>query len=267
VAFFALGALLLLLRLSLPEPAASLVVEVPRGAKAAEVQQAVHDAVLVDQGLRAGWIQTDPLLRRRLVDNMRFAGLAEGEDAALLDLALRLGMHRTDPVVRSRLLERATRLLDVPPQPTDAELSAYLERHADRYAQPARYRFEQVFFTELQAGRAALPILAAGGEVAGDALIALPRTTSADLDTLERRVGTRWALGELPHGEWSGPLPSAYGAHLVRVLEVEPARLPPLHEVRTRVAEEWRHDAAEEQRSARIAELMRHYRITLEQPG
>ena len=49
--------------------------------------------------------------------------------------------------------------------------------------------------------------------------------------------GPRFAgrLFELPVGEWSGPVLSSYGMHVVRIRQRIPSRLPGLDEVRGRV--------------------------------
>ncbi len=60
----------------------------------------------------------------------------------------------------------------------------------------------------------------------------------------------------LDPGGWSGPHESAYGYHLVRVLEKRPARLPALESVRSRLAMALR----EELRDARMQRMMRRLR-------
>jgi len=53
-------------------------------------------------------------------------------------------------------------------------------------------------------------------------------------DELAGRFGADFADGVFaaPPGEWSGPIPSAYGVHLVLVREREPARALGFEEVR-----------------------------------
>jgi len=50
-------------------------------------------------------------------------------------------------------------------------------------------------------------------------------------------AGFAQALASAPVGRWSGPIASAYGWHLVRVLERRPAREARLEEVRPAVIE------------------------------
>jgi parvulin-like peptidyl-prolyl isomerase len=72
------------------------------------------------------------------------------------------------------------------------------------------------------------------------------------------------ALAEVPQGRWAGPLESAYGLHLVYVESREPARVPPLSEIRDRVLAEY---VAERQREANEAiyqALKARYEIVVE---
>ena len=56
-------------------------------------------------------------------------------------------------------------------------------------------------------------------------------------DQIRDLFGPRFAgrLFELPVGEWSGPVLSSYGMHVVRIRQRIPSRLPRLDEVRGRV--------------------------------
>jgi hypothetical protein len=54
-------------------------------------------------------------------------------------------------------------------------------------------------------------------------------------DRIREEILYREALSTVPPGQWSGPLASPYGLHLVYVSERLPAREPPLDEVLARV--------------------------------
>ena len=57
--------------------------------------------------LTRGYERDDPVVFRRLVQNLRFAGAADSRgDPELFDEALALRMHESDPVVRRRLVSR-----------------------------------------------------------------------------------------------------------------------------------------------------------------
>jgi parvulin-like peptidyl-prolyl isomerase len=64
---------------------------------------------------------------------------------------------------------------------------------------------------------------------------------NTSLDRVARDFGGQFAerLATIPVGEWTGPIASGFGAHLVRVTERTPAALPSLAAIRTQVAREW----------------------------
>jgi PPIC-type PPIASE domain len=47
------------------------------------------------------------------------------------------------------------------------------------------------------------------------------------------------ALPTAPLGRWIGPVPSKHGEHLLRVVQREPARMPPFEEVEKQVRADW----------------------------
>jgi parvulin-like peptidyl-prolyl isomerase len=72
------------------------------------------------------------------------------------------------------------------------------------------------------------------------------------------------ALTELKLGEWSGPIQSGYGAHLVLVTRRTEGRLPPLGEVRDQVKRELL-DTRRAQANQRFFEnLLSKYHVTIE---
>ena len=76
-------------------------------------------------------------------------GLVESyvRDEVLYREGLALGLDRDDPVIRSRVRLKMEVLGDGPDtEVSDADLQAWLDTNADRYASPARYDLRQVFF-------------------------------------------------------------------------------------------------------------------------
>lgn len=170
--------------------------------------------------------------------------------------ALSLGLDRDDVVVRRRLRQKMEFLLQdeaeavVGPSSDEpfpeSELRAELERASARFAIPPRTSFEQLFVDpqrQPEAGKSAdaratalLTHLraAGGGDAAGDATLLPGRLTAATPDEVDAIFGEGFAaaLAEVVPGEWTGPLRSTYGLHLVRVAAREPGRMPALEEVR-----------------------------------
>ncbi len=70
-------------------------------------------------------------------------------------------------------------------------------------------------------------------------------------------------VAQLPPGEWAGPVVSAYGVHLVRILDTLPARTPPLEEIRDAVLRDWRTAKAREIREADYAERRKRFVVEI----
>jgi len=220
------------------------------------------DALLVREALRRGYEHSDDVVRRRLVQNLRFADPADPRsDDELVDEALRLGMHETDLVVQRRLASKMRLLLAEPArarEPSEAELAEYLAAHAGDFTEPARVTLEQRYFRAAARAAAALPALAAGAPAPpGDALPIPVELRAHSEAELAARLGPAFAAAVMaaPAGRWLGPIASSYGAHLVFVREHTPARVSPLASVRSAVREALLAERADAAVRASIAAL------------
>ena len=190
--------------------------------------------------------------------------------------ALRLGLDRDDPIVRRRLAQKMTFLLEdraAAPAPTEPEVEAHYTAHADRYREPRRTTFRHVFLsTDRRADpeRDAAELLGAlrsGGEGAwrrlGDPFMLLAEYAERTDRELGELFGTSFAeaLADLPAGEWRGPIRSAHGVHLVRVLGRREPRLPELAAVRDRVVEDLRDARRRERNEAAFRALRARYDV------
>jgi len=203
------------------------------------------DALLVREAFAQGLHRSDDVVRRRLVQNLRFARPEETRsDDALVEEAIALGMHETDLVVRRRLAQKmrllaATRARAA--EPTEAELRAYLEAHAERWTEPERVAVTQLYFRGRASAEAALARLKGAPDAAAspDPLPLQRELPSHSHAELAARLGPAFADAVFagPDGRWFGPVASAYGHHLVWVRERTPARRSPFGTVRSEVRE------------------------------
>ena len=239
-----------------PEPQ-QLTVTVERGATPAEVARARDEAILLAIAENAGVVQRDRVVRDRLVQNMRFAA-GELTDGDALAQAVALGMQRTDPVARGRLIQIAETMLaeSTRPSPSDKELEAYLQSHADRYRRAPTVSFEQVFVSRKRADfDERLRAIAARPDDAESDAGLLPRRIE---NGTEARIDVRFGPGfgarvmALDSDDWSPPIRSKFGAHFVRVLSRDPGTLPALKQVRARVVHDYQRDA----RAVRVQEAL-----------
>ncbi|MEM6484287.1 MAG: peptidylprolyl isomerase [Pseudomonadota bacterium] len=201
--------------------------------------------------------------------------------------AEKLGMHTADPVIRRRMRQKYEAYIDQLNlrEPSEAELTAWLSEHADRYAAPARFSFEQFLFsvdtrdspkqdavTALDALRSEDRLGLAREDLTpisprfGDSS-ALPSVTeNARLSSITNRFGQEFAdaLASLPFERWSGPVPSAFGFHLVRVVTKEPAAQAVLDDVRSLVERDLQEAALKSARDMQYEQLLRQYKLVRE---
>ena len=151
--------------------------------------------------------------------------------------ALALGLDKDDLIIRRRLQQKMEFISDdvaAQAQPTDAELSAYLQAHPDSFRVDQRFTFRQVFLNPEKHGKNLAPDAAqllaqlnqepAPKPISPSWAIRSCWTTSIDAlpaSEVGRLFGDKFAtaLAGLPLGQWQGPVESAYGVHLVFVSE------------------------------------------------
>ena len=155
-------------------------------------------------------------------------------------------MHLTDIVVRRRLIQRLRLLIESSaeyPEPTPEELRSYFEARAGELIRPARVRFVHRYFSREHAEEAtrALEALRGAGPEAGsqlaDAFLLPPEQPPQSQRELAGRFGADFAEGifDIQPGAWAGLVPSAYGQHLVYVVERSEAEPLRFEEVRDKM--------------------------------
>lgn len=247
------------------------------------VDHIVEQEVLYQYALELG-LHEQPVVRRRLAQIARFVAenpherSTEEERAAH---AVELGLHHGDLVVRRILIDGARRLIRAPwlvRRPDEATLQSYLDAHGEEFLAPAVTRITQIAVNRLKHGESAegralaiAEMLRAGAVPPEEAIAlgdelqvpaALPSLSEPDL---ARKLGHRFARGvaDVPAGEWSEPLPSIHGLHVVYVHERAPAYVPPLSEVRDRVRRRFLQSLADRWLDLRLAQLRSSFEIVL----
>lgn len=188
-----------------------------------------------------------------------------------------LGLAQDDPYVRNRLALKLEFLLDdlsVEDEPGDAELEDFLAANAERFTEPARVGFRQVFLNpDRHADPAAeaqrlLASLRAGSDPTGlgDPTMLGSTFDDVDEDEIARQFGEAFgdALLDLATGQWQGPVRSPFGLHLVRVAQRQDARQPALAEIRDAVVTEWRDQRRREARELAYQRLRERYEVVMQ---
>lgn len=192
-------------------------------------------------------------------------------DEVLYREALRLGLDADDPVIRRRLAQKmdviAASAVDAE-RSSDAVLTEWLRAHPDRFTPDAALSFDQLYFVDAAAARAALERLRDGADWRGEGqAVSLPRTLAAAPRT---EVASQFG-GELvralenlsPGPAWRGPVETPLGYHLVRLRERKRGALPPLAEIRQRVEDDWRAETERARKDAAYRVLREAYTIEI----
>jgi hypothetical protein len=194
-----------------------------------------------------------------------------------------LGLDRDDTIIRRRLRQKMEFLSDdvaALAEPTDDELSAYLQAHADTFRVQRQFTFSHVYLNPEKHGetlsRDTAQLLAqlnqAGGKAdvsaLGDSFLLEHTFASAPGNEVAKQFGEKFAatLGDLAPGQWQGPVESGYGVHLVFVSERTEGRLPALSDVRDAVRREWANTRRLEANEKFYQELLKRYVVTIERP-
>jgi hypothetical protein len=170
--------------------------------------------------------------------------------------AIAMGLDRDDTVIRRRLRQKMEFVSEdaaATAKPTEAQLQQFLTAHPERFVEPARVTFQQVFVNTEQRGESArrdaeriLAKLQAGRGPADPAEAGDPTLLPAGLeDATPQEVSGSFGdefgkqLESAPGGQWSGAISSTFGLHLVRVAGRSVSVVPKLADIRPVVVREW----------------------------
>jgi hypothetical protein len=195
--------------------------------------------------------------------------------------AIAMGLDQDDTVIRRRLRQKMEFISEdaaAAAEPTDADLQAYLAAHPEKFLEPAELTFTQVYFSTEKRGDAARPSaerllaeLQAGrgpatlGE-AGDPTLLPGDMQAASPQVIANTFGSDFAaqILEAPVGQWTGPLQSGFGLHLVRVDDRKADAMPAFEQIRPIVLREWQSGQRTEFNKAFLDGLRSRYDIRVE---
>lgn len=191
--------------------------------------------------------------------------------------ALALGLDRDDPQVRQRMRMKMQFLLEdltAAETPSDELLGVYMQEHPEKFYREPQVSFQQVYLNpgkrqDLVAdAQALLAHLKSGVATAslGDHTLLQDRFTLSSQSDIARSFGEDFAkqVVAMAPGEWSEPLVSQLGVHLVRVDERRAGRLPELTEVRAQVEREYLAQHRKERQERAYQELRAAYEVVIE---
>ena len=197
--------------------------------------------------------------------------------------ALALGLDKDDTVIRRRLRLKMEFMNDAGVDaltPTDVDLEAYLNAHPAEFEIDPTIAFQQVFLSPDRHGDkidrdagSVLESLRTGAAVdpaaLGDATLLPYELPLTGKSAISQTFGSEFAeaICNLDPGQWTGPVKSAFGLHIVYVSERKAGRLPQLSEVRAAVVREWTDAKRRELEVDRFNDLLKRYRVTIEIPS
>ena len=198
------------------------------------------------------------------------------DEEVLAREALRLGLDTDDLIIRRRLAQKMTFASEDTanlPEPDEAALKAFFEKTKADYQAPPRITFRHQFFNSdrgkdqaLARAKEALGKVASGqGEALGEPFL-LPQTYSdARLTDINKDYGQDFAaaLLSVPLNQWSGPIASAYGYHLIKVDSRISAKTPTLDDVRSDVLAAYQDQARKARNATFLADLRKKYRVEI----
>ncbi len=205
------------------------------------IDQYVKEEVLVREAQRLGLGEGDVIMRRRLAQKMDFLISAEGE------------------------AEEAS----------DSELRNFYDEHKAQFASNERRSFNHVYLSPEKYGNAIesqaqqlLEQLQAGVDWKdmGDPFIQKRSYAVIPQAEVGRLFGPDFAkaIFALKQGQWSGPIGSAFGLHLVKIETVDDALQADFEAVKPQVRDAWRAQQQLKFKAQKVDDLVSGYTIIIE---
>ncbi|UZR29542.1 peptidylprolyl isomerase [Methylococcus mesophilus] len=245
--------------------------------RANAAREIVIDPPLIERLSRLYELQTGSLPSQARMDKLVDEYVRE---EVLFREAVRMGLDRDDEIVRRRLTQKLDFLqrdLQAIADPTDSGLRQFYAEHPERFRVPATVSFSHVYFSpdrdgaegaRKRAEQALASLKTAGTERAPEAGDRFPLQydfSGLSPDEAAQSFGRTPILDALfsaPPGQWTGPVESGYGLHLVYVSARKEPSVPPFDAIRDKVREAYLDAARREGNERRFEEMKRGYAVS-----
>jgi peptidyl-prolyl cis-trans isomerase C len=194
--------------------------------------------------------------------------------------AVAMGLDNEDTIVRRRLAQKMRFLIqDVADrqQPDEKALRDFFSDNQVLFRQPARVSFTHIFFSQdRRAGKALIDARSTleklrtskkqRAPALGDPFMLNYDYAQVTQQEAAKLFGQYFAeqLFDLQPGKWQGPIRSGYGIHLVRLVDVIPARTPDFTEVVKQVSEQYAAYQRQKMNDAAMKQLRNRYEIIID---
>ena len=190
--------------------------------------------------------------------------------------AIALGLDKNDGLIRQRMRQKLEIILEdlTAEEADEASLGLFLQQNSDKFRQQTQTSFQQVYLSpdkrqDLPADATImLQRLRAGAapETLADPTMLPYAYRLLTQSEIARQLGDAFAreMEPLAPGDWTGPIYSGLGGHLVKVTERVPGRLPELAEVRAEVEREYLAQRRQQQKDSTYQKMLEAYEVVIE---
>ena len=200
------------------------------------------------------------------------------KEEILVREAGRLGLDGDDVIIRRRMAQKMDFLITSKTKtdaPSDAVLRKFYEENISAFSTNERRSFNHIYLSPEKHGDAidrqaseVLTALNAGGnwQELGDPFIQKRSYAVVPKVEVTRLFGEQFsdAVFALPAGQWSKPIGSAFGLHIVKIETVDTALQADFEPVKNEVLEAWKADQQLQQKAEQIDDLVSGYKIIVE---
>lgn len=190
--------------------------------------------------------------------------------------AVSMGLDKTDLAVKRRLRQIMEMMMDdfATIYPTENQLREYLSANPEKFRQDSRISFRHIYFP-LEDEDEAIRILdrlqkgiSVEKDYTGGLLLIPDRFESETEREIERLFGGVFTreLFELETGDWTVPVESSYGWHLVKVSERIEGEVPDLNQIWDLVEREWSVERKKEIKEQQYKVMRDQYKISIKEP-
>ncbi len=244
-------------------------------------EQSDENKIIIDDSHLAHLVSIWELQWNRPPTEIELQGILENylQQEVFYREALKMNLDHNDEVVKRRLAQKMEFLSDdltalVEP-PTDNKLREYYQEHREKYKTPYQYSFYQVIFTrdhhqDPEAMAKGMLNNYGTGPVntmleKGDRLSIPSQYNDINEPQIGRQLGGSMAISlrDLPLNEWSGPVESGYGVHLIYLTDKQTPGLPEFQEIREDLARDYAYQTEEEYQEAIYQNLKKNYQIEI----
>lgn len=245
-----------------------------------QTDEVASKRIVIDDDVIAYLVDRHEATWKRPPSEEELSSLVDGyvRSEILYREGLALGLDRDDALIKRRVRQKLDVLSEelFRREATEEELIAFYDGNIDDYTLPGIVSFQQILLpSDLGSDSAAIEgVLEQLRNGAAPESIGVATLLPAELDEMRltrvaRDFGEPFAnaIESVDLGEWTGPVRSGFGFHLVNVTAREPGRKPELDEVRSQVARDLEARQRQDASDRFYEELAATYEVVVETDG